>query len=173
MCPKKILICLGLIGGFRSMMTLILAMCTLIPSLQTTCPNRMPIGVANMHFFMFKEIWICLHLSNISLSHLMWSFSMLYIVQSSKYTPMLLYIYSWKALTTILENTAGAFWVQKAFLYMQRIQIHTQMLFCVDLLLQLVRGCTLKSHLWMSSLHVLQLHLGFHQQMVLGMDQFW
>ena len=145
MLPKKILIFLGFTGGFRSIISLILAMFTLIPSLQTTCSKRMPIGVAKMHYFMFRENWICLHLSNISLSQLMWSFSMLYIVQSSKYTPMLLYIYSWKALTTTLENIAGALLSPKGILCMQKIQIHRQRLFCADLILQLILDCILKN----------------------------
>ena len=113
------------------MITLILEMSTLIPSLQTTCPKRMPIGVAKMHFFMFRESWICLNRSNISLSHSMWSFSMMYIVQSSKYTPMLLYMYSWKALTTILENTAGAFFTPKGILlYAKDPNSHTKVVLC-------------------------------------------
>ena len=38
------------------MMTLILAMSTLIPSLQTTCPRRMLIGVAKMHFLCLMKV---------------------------------------------------------------------------------------------------------------------
>jgi hypothetical protein len=56
-------------GGGRSTIMAILDGSTKNPCLHTICPNRSPNGENKMHFFRFKEIWHCLHLSNISLRH--------------------------------------------------------------------------------------------------------
>ena len=55
---------------------------------------------------------------------------------------MLLYMYSWKALTTILENTAGAFLSPKGiFLYAKDRNSHR------NVVLELVPDYILKNHL--------------------------
>ena len=43
-----------------------------------------------MHFLMFSDSWICQHRSSISLSDLQRSFSVEYLVQSLKYTAIVL-----------------------------------------------------------------------------------
>ena len=78
-CPKKIIICLGFVGGFKSSMIFLFAMSTFIPSLHTTCPNSMQIGVAKIHFLMFKDSLICRHFESIS-QYYLWHDCMVYVI---------------------------------------------------------------------------------------------
>jgi hypothetical protein len=75
-----------------------------------------PNGAQKIHFFRFKEIWNCLHLSNIKNIVLIWPFNKMNIVQSSKYTSRNLSINSLKVVKTTPKNTVGAFFNLKGMI---------------------------------------------------------
>jgi len=69
-------------GGGRSTIIAILDRSISNPCLQTIWPSSTPKGENNMHFFRFREIWHCLHLSNISLKNSIWFFNNLKIIKN-------------------------------------------------------------------------------------------
>ena len=109
-CSVKLSYCLRS-GKFT--MIAILAGSTINTCLQTICPNNIPKGTQNMHFFKFKEIWYCLHVSSISLKLPICFLSNPNTIQSSNYTYRNLWIYSLKFATNTLENIVGAFFSPK------------------------------------------------------------
>lgn len=99
---------------------------TISLSLEKICPSNTPNGEQTIHFFKFKEIYSCLHLS--SINHNFWTcfFRKLNIVQSSKYTSKNLWMKFLKATTTTLSLT------QKAWLCTNMTPILWKMLSYAD-----------------------------------------